>query len=828
MNQISTPKPLVFKGLTSCDSCELSKTRTQVVPGFGNHKSKIMFIAQSPGEEEDKAAHPRPLIGKSGQLLAKYCLDSGLGDLDDMFRTNVNLCHPPKNRKAKISEIKACNNWLMAQIKYVDPDIIVTLGADAMKALLPDEGNITDIRGNVFDREIQGRVRQIVPTIHPAFVLRNTPANGPYLLSDLKKVKSLLDGTYKESKSFRTTAASVSELLDAFNTARDQNRPIGIDLETDSLARQPYIVGFGAAIDEGNGLYVPLTAHDDCERLLGLLKPFLEDDSVTKVASNAKFEIHALSHYGIELKNVHDTMLQAYVLGTYPLGLKDAIQRIFNLTMIRIETLLGKAPKNQPWKQKSFWEAQFENEEAAVEYAAQDADASLRLYNFFNKKLQEEDLFTLYNDVERPFLNVIVEMESNGFGFSNAKLREPANTLRKAIKENLNRLEELSGEVFNPGSPPQTAKVLYEGQHDYRIDKPKYDQETKKFPPTDKTTLAEHVGNPLVRAILTTRANRKMLSTYVEKLVTHVEQDGRIHGTLSQTGTSTGRVAHKNPNLANIPARDREDVEVAVSGIAIRKAFIARPGNYIYCPDLSQIEMRIAAHLSNDDAMLRELNGGDIHDNTTKAIYKTTLEQQQSLHGDAQGAKRWDNMRKTGKTVGFGSLYGLTAHGLLLRTPSLDLTIEEAADFIKSFYEAYPGLRNFQRQTILYVKRTGYAETMLGRRRYLPDITASDRMIRGEAERAAINVPIQGSAADFFKIACINVQNYLKSSGLKTRMINQVHDEIVMEGPQDELDILGENIPPLMANAIPLKVPVKVDMEFGESWGDLKKWQKAA
>lgn len=813
---------MILPGLLSCRDCTLSSTRRRVVPGFGTYPSRVMFVAQSPGEEEDRDG--KPLVGRSGQLLTNACKQAGW-DLNDLYKTNVNHCHPPENRKATGPEIKACRQWLTIEIAKVDPDLIICLGDSAFRWFMPEEkSSITQVRGNIYKREVLGRERMIMPTVHPAFVLRNVVGLMAGYVAELKNVRLTLEGKapkLPESIPFRKTKASWDEIMDVVYAP--DNLPFGFDLETDRLGRAAGIVGVGVCNEIGNGLYYPFQVKEEAIELMQDLKMGLEDPKRIKIVSNAKFERHICESIGITIKNYRDTMVEAWLLGDHPLSLKDGIHHAYGIEMIRIDKF--KRFKSKDWRgenQLDMRAAQDTIEDEVVEYAAQDPDASLRLHLYQAPKLAERslDLSHLYTDVELPFTEIIVATERAGIAFDPSKLAEAKANLEQAQVEQTVEQAKLIGKVINVNAYLQVRDTLYFGDHPYVIPKPKKRRGHPEYP-TDRVSLGEHIDNPLVRNIFTIRGIRKMLSTYIDGLPTWIDPlDGRIHPECKQTGTETGRVSYANPNLQNIPARKRDDVSVDLEGATIRKGFVAsRPDHLLYAPDLSQIEMRMAAHLSDDENMIRLITEGmDIHDNTTTFITGKTEDEMLPLE--------WKNARFIAKTVGFGTLYGIGEQGVLMRTPTLKLTLDQARRFIDGFYGAYPGILAWQEAVRAFTRRNGYAETILGRRRYLPNITASDRAIRGEAERAAINVPVQGSAADYFKLCILSVHSLLQQMNLRTKIILQVHDEIVLEGPESEYDVLATEVFPIMTQVYPLKVPVKIDVEAGRSWGSLISYKK--
>lgn len=839
IEEITPPgSPLILPGMLSCRDCTLAEHRMRVVPGWGQWPAKVMFVAQSPGEEEDRRGIP--LIGKTGKLFTQILTEVGI-DLGEQYKTNVNHCHPEGNRKATPGEVHACRRWLDQEVNLVDPEIIVAMGDSAYKVFLPDEtkSSITQIQGSVFQRVIAGKMRYVIPTVHPSYVSRNLAVNRPIFKSHMQKVKDLLDGKpVTEALPFRKIEATWDEILEVVYDP--DHRPFGFDLETDSTDHNADVIGVGVCNTPGDGRYYPFMNSEEAAELLPQLREALESTERIKIVSNAKFERHILrgckfcadgqhasARYGITLRNYYDTLLAAWLVGTVPLGLKDAMHALFGIEMLRIDRFkeMGFKKKDRFGNyQVDMVAAQSEVLNQVIEYAAQDPDASLRVHLALEPILKERGQWELYTELELPISEVIVEMEHNGMLFDPTPLDRAAPDLLVQMGLQVQKLNELVGTKFNPVSTDQCAEILY-GQkysHPYKLPIPDDFDSTKTktgLPSTDRITLGQHLDNPVARGILSARAQRKLYGTYVKGLLKWPEEDGRIRSDLKQTGAGTGRPSSKDPNMQNIPARTRDDVDMGIDIHVCREAFIASPGNFIYAPDLSQIEMRLAADRSGDESMIHLITtGADLHNNSAYKMYKVTAEH---IASGQITPEDWKNMRYLAKTIGFGCLFGLTESGLLLRTPTLDLTLEDARGFINGFYDAYPGLRQWQRDTIDFVREHGYGLSILNRRRYFPDIRANQPKYRSAAEREAINFPIQGSAADYFKICLLRVMDFLNRANLKTKLIMQVHDEIVMEGPQEELDILEANIPELMATAIPLRVPVKVDFEWGTDWGHL-------
>jgi len=582
---------MFLDGLLGCRRCPISQERMRVVPGYGDHAAKIMIVGQSPGLEEDQSG--RPMVGRSGEYLSTQLRSMGV-DLDrQCFRTNVNHCHPHDNREAKPAEIRACMPFLEEEIRTVNPTVILAMGGAALKALLPGEStSITQVRGHVYTRYLYGRNRYVIPCLHPAAVLRNRPAHEPDFRKDLRIAIGIArTGTYQtKALPFRRERATLDELLQAATLPE-----WGFDLETDTGngadddgnetysndqgMRGARIIGVGICAEPGNGLYYPFATDEESENVMQELKTFLEDPNIHKIVSNAKFERHICAGYGINLTNWDDTLLMAWVAGDYPLGLKDGFHRAYGLEMIRIDKFYKQGFKRKDRVTGSYVvdmrAAQDDDPSAVAEYAAQDPDASLRLYNVLRPLLEERNLWKLYREVEVPFNDIIIEVERNGIFFEPAALEEAAINLETGLAEVKARITEVLGQEINPGSWQQVQRALYDIPTPYRIPEFKVTRAQKNPRPTDKTSLAIHSANPLVRDILTAKAISKMQGTYIEALPKWMDAKGRIHAEYKQASVATGRLSSARPNATNIPARKRDDTSVDIDGSLIRKGFIA-------------------------------------------------------------------------------------------------------------------------------------------------------------------------------------------------------------------------------------------------------------
>jgi DNA polymerase-1 len=460
-----------------------------------------------------------------------------------------------------------------------------------------------------------------------------------------------------------------------------------------------------------------------------------------------------------------------------------------NYKPVSYESLAGKKGKNQ----KNLRQA---DPGKLKDYAAEDADITLQLKEVFEPLLKENKVLKLFQEIEVPLIEVLADMEATGVRLDTEAIEEISGKLAKDIAQMQKKIYEQAGQEFNIGSPRQLGVVLYEKIK--VTDKPKLTK-TKQYSTSEEVLRKMADKHPIITDILEYRQLTKLKSTYVDALPGLINpKTGRIHTSYNQTVTATGRLSSTNPNLQNIPIRTERGKE-------IRKAFVPRHKDYVLlAADYSQVELRIMASLSGDKGLIEAFkNDLDIHAATAARIYGVELEQVTQ------------EMRRKAKTANFGIIYGISAFGLSER---LGIFRKEAADIINTYFEQYPQVKNYMDNIIQFAKEHGYVETIMKRRRYLRDIHSGNSVVRGVAERNAINAPIQGSSADMIKIAMINIYNELKKQNMKTKMILQVHDELVFDTPRDEVEQVSGLVEQMMKNAIKLKVPVVVDLNTGENW----------
>jgi len=568
-----------------------------------------------------------------------------------------------------------------------------------------------------------------------------------------------------------------------------------LDTETTSLSpTDSELVGISFAFEKGEATYLPL-GHQDKKKNLDLrpvidsLKPILESEKVKKGGQNLKYDLQVFKQYDINLKGIaFDTMIASYLLdpGEHQHNLSHLALKYLDHKMIPISDLIGTG-KNQ----KSFSTVSAED---ACFYSCEDVDFTLRLKEIFEPKLRELSLEKLFYQVELPLIQVLAEMELSGVSIDVRYLKKLSETLQKELENLTKEIFDLAGTEFNINSPQQLAKVLFE---DLKL--PPVRKTAKKTALSTDWGVLEQLSkiHPLPKILMEYRELSKLKSTYVDALPQLLSpKTKRIHTSLNQTVTATGRLSSSDPNLQNIPIRTEW-------GKKIRKAFIPQNKNHLLLSaDYSQIEPRILAHFSEDKTLTQSfLKGEDIHKRTASEVFGVKL------------SEVTEEQRRLSKTTNFSIMYGVSAYGLSQQT---DMTPQEAAAFIEVYFKRYPKVKEYLESSIQKAKDRGFATTLLGRRRYIPEINSSNRQKREFAERVAINTPIQGSSADLIKVVMIEISKNLK--GKKTKMILQVHDELVFEVAKEELSWAKKMIKDKMENTLKLKVPVKVDIKVGENW----------
>lgn len=565
-----------------------------------------------------------------------------------------------------------------------------------------------------------------------------------------------------------------------------------IDTETTSTnAINAELVGISMAVKEGEAYYIPISANrEEAMKRLQLLRDIFENEHTTKVGQNIKYDLTVLANYGVELKGkMFDTMIAHYVLQPELYHGMDYLAEIYlGYDTIKIETLIGEKGKHQ----KNMRDI---DPKDICDYACEDADVTLKLKNILEKELKKEGIEKLFYEIEMPLVPVLAYMERNGARIDSATLKDTSQLLNKRMHDIEEEIYRLAGETFNIASPRQVGDVLF-GKLKI-VDKPKKTK-TGQFVTSEDVLAQLQNRHPIVKSILQYRGLKKLLSTYIDALPGLINPStGKIHTSYNQTVTATGRLSSSNPNLQNIPIRDEDGKEV-------RKAFVPEPGCLFFSADYSQIELRIMAHLSGDKNMIEDFRSGyDIHAATAAKIYKKPIDE----------VTREE--RNKAKVANFGIIYGISVFGLAER---MNVDRREAKLLIDNYFETYSGVRDYIEQCKEEARKNGYVETIFNRKRFLPDINSHNAVVRGYAERNAINAPIQGSAADIIKVAMVNIYRRMKTEGLRSTMILQVHDELNFNVVPEEKDIIQTLVIEEMQNAVEMNVPLIADSGWGNNW----------
>jgi len=720
--------------------------------------------------------------GTATKLLVQF------GSIDGIY-AHIDEVKPDKLRESlRQYEGQVRQALEMATVRTDVPDIVLDL--DEARVGRYDRQRVLDLL-----RDLE--FRTLVP--------RLPPVEDGYLLS-----KSGIEAPAEKAYRVVNTEAGLDALVDRLRAAGR----FAFDLE--AVGSSPFhamLVGVAVAPAPAEAYYVPL-GHQmalggppqlPADLVLSRLAPLFEDESIEKVAHNGKFDLAHLASRKIKVEGYgFDTLLAAYILGEGALGdvfragagslsLKWLVSRRLGFEMREIVDLVGKAGN----KQLSIDQVLIDD---CLPYVCENVDYTLRLREPLEKELRELGMWDLFAGIEMPLVPVLARMEEVGIALDTNVLREMSQGLNEQIAYLEQQAYQAVGHQFNLGSPPQLSQVLFE-----ELGLPKT-RRTKQGYSTDAQAIEALRGvHPIIDILLKWRELTKLRSTYIETLPGAVDpRDGRIHTTFDQAVAATGRLSSNNPNLQNIPVRSE-------LGGQVRRAFVARdigPDPYLLSADYSQVELRILAHMSGDEGLLEAFRlDEDIHAATAAQVFGVPIDQVTRLQ------------RNRAKVFNFGVLYGLSEFGLAQRE---GISREEAAAFIKRYFEKYDAVRRWRDSIVESTRRNGYAETLSGRRRYIPDINSSNYNVRMAAERIAINMPIQGTASDIIKIAMIRIDDELTKQGFKSRMLLQVHDELIFEGPKAELDDLRALVLRIMPASLELKVPLKVDVKVGKNWADME------
>ncbi len=567
---------------------------------------------------------------------------------------------------------------------------------------------------------------------------------------------------------------------------------LSLDTETTSTdAIDAELVGLSFSVEENEAFYVPVPAErEEAQKIVNIFKPLYEDPQIIKVGQNIKYDLEVLARYGVTLAGqMFDTMIAHYLIQPELRHNMDYMAEAYlHYQTIHIDELIGPKGKNQ----KSMRDLAPAD---VYEYAAEDADITLKLKNKLEPELKRLGAEELFYNIEMPLMPVLAEMEMQGVRIDTESLKETSRVLTTRMEEIEQRIYELAGEQFNIASPKQVGEVLFSKMK--IVEKPKKTK-TGQYVTSEEVLQTLKGKHEIVADILEHRGLKKLLGTYIDALPKLINaRTGRIHTSFNQTVTATGRLSSSDPNLQNIPVRGEDGKE-------IRKAFIPEPGCMFFSADYSQIELRVMAHLSGDENMIEAFREGhDIHAATAAKIYHETID---TVSRD---------QRTKAKRANFGIIYGITVFGLAER---LDISRDEAKQLIDGYFETFPAVRDYMEQAKETARERGYVETLFGRRRYLPDINSRNATVRGFAERNAINAPIQGTAADIIKVAMIRIARRFKAEGVKSKMILQVHDELNFSVVPDERELVERIVMEEMQGAFDMQVPLTADCGWGANW----------
>ncbi len=590
------------------------------------------------------------------------------------------------------------------------------------------------------------------------------------------------------------TTPGFDELLSRLSSAKS----IAFDLETTSLdAMSAQLVGISLSPALGESYYIPVghvgwgwVEQLPLEYVIERIKPILEDQTLAKLAHNGKYDMTVLAEYDVNVSNLtFDSMVAAYLLSEKSLGLKTLAFSRLGIEMTPISELIGSGAKQISMSQVEI--------ARAADYACADADMTGQLTELLGPELRQSGLWQLFAEVEMPLVPVLMYMERNGIALDTELLRQMAQGLGEQLLKLEDEIYSTVGHQFNINSPQQLGSVLFE-----ELQLPSTRRKGSYSTSAAVLEALRDEGYTIARLILDYRQFAKLKSTYIDALPVLINsKTGRVHTSFNQTRTATGRLSSSDPNLQNIPVRGE-------LGRQVRQAFIAPDGSYLLSGDYSQVDLRSLAHLSQDQGLLEAFNRDeDIHAATASQLFGVDSSQ---VNAD---------MRRVAKTVNFGVIYGMSDYGLEQAT---ELSREEATQFITSYFAKYPGIKQYLESTKQRARDTGYVQTLLGRRRSIPEINSANRQVREAAERMAINMPVQGTSADIIKVAMIKLYQEMNRRQMKSKMLLQVHDELLFEVPTEELEEMCRLVPAMMSTALELSVPLKVDIKSGRNWAELK------
>jgi DNA polymerase-1 len=758
--------------------------REGVIAKFGIPPELIIDFLALLGDKSDNI----PGVPGVGEKTALGLLQ-GLGGIDSIYQrldeVETLSFRGAKTMAAKLEEHRDLA-YLSYQLATIKTDVEVDLAVDELANQAPDNEKLLNL---FIDLEFKTWINELSGDATPAQPKSTSQAIQPSSQPSVVAPSTINYETLLDQQQFSNWLQKLQN-----------SQLMAVDTETTSLNYMVAdLVGISLAVEAGEAAYIPF-GHDYLgapqqlprEMVLEAIKPILEDPKIKKVGQNLKYDTSVLAQHGIDLKGIaYDTMLESYVINSVATrhDMDSLAQHYLDVETTSFTEIAGKGASQLTFNQIAL--------EQAGPYAAEDADITLRLHQALWPQVKAElPLKTLFEEIELPLIKVLSRIERTGALVDDTLLFQQSQELAERLAELETQAWELAGQQFNLASPKQLAEILFT-----KLEIPVLKKTAKGAPSTKEEVLQElALDYPLPKVLLEHRGLAKLKSTYTDKLPVMINPTTRrIHTSYHQAGTATGRLSSSDPNLQNIPIRTAE-------GRRVRQAFIAPEGHRLIAADYSQIELRIMAHLSGDQNLLKAFEQGqDVHRATAAEVFGVNL------------AQVTIDQRRSAKAINFGLIYGMSAFGL---AKQLNIGRKQAAEYIELYFQRYPGVQDYMNQVRHSAAEKGYVETHFGRRLYLPEINSRNGMRRQAAERTAINAPMQGTAADIIKLAMINVDNWLRNQKLKSRMIMQVHDELVLEVPESEHQQVIIGIKECMENAASLQVKLVVDVGVGDNWDE--------
>lgn len=778
-------------------------------PKYGDKEFEVMGIEQVKAKFDiESPAQVIDMLGLMGDASDNIPGCPGVGEktaqkLIAQFGSIENLLEHTDQLKGALKTKVETNREMISFSKFlatIKTDVPIELDMDALVREKPDEEALRKIFEELEFRTLMERIFKKEPqpspiSAGPLFEQKKGPVQGD-LFAEITP-----DGSAEEKKTNLQTLETLGCDYQLVDNERERSKLIQIlltmkvfALDTETTGTEPMLaelVGMSFSFAENQGFYVPVPAErEEALKIVNEFREVLENEKSMKVGQNIKYDMIVLQNYGVEVKGpLFDTMVAHYVLQPELRHGMDYLAEIYlHYQTIPIEALIGPRGKGQ----KNMRDL---DPKDVYRYACEDADVTLKLKNILEEELKKNDAEKLFYEIEMPLVPVLVNIESNGVLLDTEALKQSSEHFTAKLAAIEKEIYDMAGEEFNIASPKQVGEVLFD-----RLKIMDKARKTKsgQYSTSEEVLESMRHKHPVVEKILEHRGLKKLLGTYIDALPLLINpRTGRVHTSFNQTVTATGRLSSSNPNLQNIPIRDE-------NGKEIRKAFIPDEGCMFFSADYSQIELRIMAHLSEDKNMIDAfLSGHDIHAATAAKIYKSEIEEVNS------------DMRRKAKTANFGIIYGISVFGLAER---MNVDRKEAKELIEGYFETYPQVKVYMDKSIQVAREKGYVETIFHRKRFLPDINSRNAVVRGYAERNAINAPIQGSAADIIKVAMARIYERFKREGLKAKMILQVHDELNFSVPLEEQERVQQVVIEEMENAYRMHVPLKADCGWGKNW----------